>query len=210
MPLTLFPIFCTSIVPVQVNLLNLEHKRMGTLSLTPLQTLTELLESAYAEGPDSPDSLLLVLDKKTIPSAEGKNVPATVLPVSTGPGPDFYGATIASLVAHVQETAGKGPISGSYFLVVDQQTPEDKTVLLVKCPKDAVERDDQSNPKVEIESLRLATGQANAPVVAMQVGSGSFAELEDNVAEDGVYRGGKGPSPKEGQPAPRKKLGGEN
>ena len=86
------------------------------------------------------------------------------------------------------------------MLIADKQTAEDKTVLLVKCPRGTT----------DIESLRLASSQANAPVVAMQVGCGSLAELRSNAGDDGVYRGGSGPPPKKGEPAPRKKLGGDS
>jgi hypothetical protein len=90
---------------------------------------------------------------------------------------------------------------------VDKQTVVDETVLLVKCPQEAVE---ENEVEIGIESLRLASRQANAPIVAMQVGSGSLEELKSNSDEDGVYRGSTGPPPKKGEAAPRKKLGGES
>ena len=194
---------------VQVSALNPSKMvKESTLTKYLSQALSELLEDVYAESPDSPDSLLVVHDKETIPSAGDKELQPTTPPVSTSPTSDFHNATIASLPAHVQETAGNGPFSRSYFSVVDKRTAEDKTVLLVKCPKHTVKGDDEGANGTDIESVRVASSQGNALVVAMQVGSGSLEELKSNIGKDGVYRDSTGPVPKKGEPAPRKLLGG--
>ena len=55
--------------------------------------------------------------------------------------------------------------------------------------------------------LRVASKEANGPVVAMSIGCGGFEELESQVGADGVYRGGTGPPPKKGGPTSPKILG---
>lgn len=172
-----------------------------------LQTLSQLLQDAYAQGSDWPEALFLVHDKETLPSAQGKELQATLPPISTAPSSDFYGATIASLVAYVQGNDGNEQVSSRYFLVVDEQTAKDMTVALVGCTAEAMGEDDEGELVMEVESVRLASSQANAPVVAMEVGCGSIPELRGDLAEDGVYRGGKAPATKQGEPAPRKLLG---
>lgn len=103
-------------------------------------------------------------------------------------------------MAYLRENAADESVqvSSDYLLVVDEWTDEDKTVLLVRCPTEEDE---------EVESVRVSSRFANAPVVAMCVGCGSVAEMRSNVDDDGIYRGGRGPAPRKGGPAPRKLLG---
>jgi len=98
-------------------------------------------------------------------------------------------------------------VSSSYFLVVVKQTAEDMTVLVVKCPWEATEGEDEGGLAMEAQSVRVSSSQANAPVVAMELGCGGIEEMICNADDDGVYRGGRGPAAQEGGPAPRKLLG---
>ena len=43
--------------------------------------------------------------------------------------------------------------------------------------------------EIEIESVRVDAANANAPVVAIEGGCGSIAELLSCAGEDGVFRG---------------------
>lgn len=90
-------------------------------------------------------------------------------------------------------------ISSHQFLVADEQTNEDDTLIFV---------DRGYEHDATPETVRLDAAHANAVPIAVQVATMDLNGLQSLVDEDGVYRGGSSaPKPKKGKPAPRKKLG---
>ncbi|KAM7213835.1 hypothetical protein V8F06_010767 [Rhypophila decipiens] len=176
---TYIPIFCTAEVPVE--------------------TLSEILHDAYYKGSEALgiepcESLILVHDKNTLPSAREhkfvKKLEATLPPVSDPPTSDFHGATIGQLMAHVQENTESRRlqqiITGTCFLVADNQTLKDKSLNLVDCHRDF---DGSCESDVHFPSVRVASDQADILAVNVEIANVGVGELKDNADEDGVCRG---------------------
>ncbi|MCJ1467187.1 hypothetical protein MMC07_005810 [Pseudocyphellaria aurata] len=91
-------------------------------------------------------------------------------------------------------------ISSHQFLIADEQTNEDRTVLFV---------DRGYEPGEPPETVRLDAAYANGVPVAVQVATMDVNGVRALVDDDGVYRGGPSrPEPRKGGRAPRKRLGG--
>ena len=88
----------------------------------------------------------------------------------------------------------------SVFLVADQRTAEDESLLLVQSLRDGE----------SVEFVRVAAEFVNTQAVAMAVATTDVQELRSLIDEDGVFRGGSGRGgnllPRKGGKAPRKQL----
>jgi hypothetical protein len=112
----------------------------------------------------------------------------------------FLSLPIPALATHLYEKARNTKVSASHFLVADEQTSNDRSMLFVQC-HDAEKR--------ELESVRVDARFLNTASMAVGVGASGIEELVALADADGVYRGGEGrgrAAPRKGGEAPRKTL----
>ncbi|MCJ1470174.1 hypothetical protein MMC07_008819 [Pseudocyphellaria aurata] len=165
-------------------------------SRPPLQTISSLLEEAYAGSPDTPPSLV-VFREPALLTDQGDVQPShpPLTEFSTYP---FLAHSVQDLAAFLAANRAGSAISSHQFLIADEQTNEDRTVLLV---------DRGYEPGESPETVRLDAAHANAVPVAVQVATMDLNGVRALVDDDGVYRGGASrPAPRKGGPAPRKQL----
>lgn len=111
----------------------------------------------------------------------------------------FLDRSVQDLADLLDKSDPEPVISSHQFLIADEQTNEDNTLIFV-------DRGYEQNARPE--TVRLDATHANAVPIAVQVATMDLNGLRSLLDEDGVYRGGpSGPEPKKGKPAPRKKLG---
>lgn len=111
----------------------------------------------------------------------------------------FLAHSIQDLADLLDKSDPEPAISSHQFLVADEQTNEDNTLIFV---------DIGYEKNAKPETVRLDATHANAVPIAVQVATMDLNGIRSLVDEDGVYRGGPSdPEPKKGKPAPRKKLG---
>ena len=111
----------------------------------------------------------------------------------------FLAYSVQALADLLDKSDPEPAISSHQFLVADEQTNKDNTLIFV---------DIGYEKNAKPETVRLDATHANAVPIAVQVATMDLNGIRSLVDEDGVYRGGpSGPEPKKGKPAPRKKLG---
>lgn len=98
----------------------------------------------------------------------------------------------------MDSTAESG-ISSHEYLIADEQTNENHSLIFVARGHE---------PGQTPQTVRLDAEYANAIPVAVQVATMNIKEVQAQVDEDGVFRGGASrPAVRKGRPAPRKQLG---
>ncbi|KAE8337425.1 hypothetical protein BDV24DRAFT_167285 [Aspergillus arachidicola] len=167
----------------------------------PLQILTTILTKAYAHAIDiqSPPTLLL-LEKTGDALRRYTHDDVTYPPVDPSFKSPFLGWNLDEVVRFLREYATGTVVDESVFLVADQRTAEDESLLLVQSFGD----------EESVESVRLDAEYVNTQAVAVAVATTGVQELRSLVDEDGVFRGGSGRGgnlvPRKGGKAPRKQL----
>jgi len=94
----------------------------------------------------------------------------------------------------LDENATDSILSTRTFVVADQRTAEDSTLLLVDLGSDG------------FDMVRVSASQVNVQATCVWVATTSVNELRSIADGDGIFRGGGGPEPKRGGAAPRKQL----
>ncbi|KAL9120585.1 MAG: hypothetical protein Q9187_002863 [Circinaria calcarea] len=170
-------------------------------SLIPLFCIAEVpAETAYAGGPDSPPSLFLVPEPGLL--TDLRTAQPTHPPITNISSYPFLAHSVHDLAAFLDSNNPGSAISSHQFLIADQQTNEDNSLLFV---------DRGYEPGTTPQTVRLDAAHANAVPVAVQVATMDMNGVRVLVDEDGVFRGGASrPAARKGGPAPEKPLGGEN
>lgn len=158
------------------------------------KTLSRIIQSAYQGAPESPPSLFVLTKSAKLDTAEPSHPP--VPDISSYP---FLSHSIDDLATFLDSHNSEKAISSHQFLIADQQTIEDSSLLFV---------DRGYDPGTAPETVRLDATQVNAIPVAVQIGTTEVNEVRASLDGDGIYRGGSG-QPRKGEPAPRKRLGEE-
>ncbi|KAL1957773.1 hypothetical protein VTO42DRAFT_5491 [Malbranchea cinnamomea] len=159
--------------------------------LTSLQTLSSIIGTAYNsdDNVDTDQSLVLFSDPSDSAFRCYTLDSFTRVPVDKTFKSPFIGWDIDRIAVFLRENATDTVIDSSLFLVADEQTASDQTLLLVN-----VERDDvyyqKKQGKMAMTKVRLVPEFANSCPVAITIGCMGANELESEADEDGVYRGG--------------------
>ncbi|RAQ60793.1 hypothetical protein COH20_010958 [Aspergillus flavus] len=167
----------------------------------PLQILTSILTKAYAHAIEiqSPPTLLL-LENTGNALRRYTHDDVTYPPVDPSFKSPFLGWELNEVVRFLREYATGTVVDESVFLVADQRTAEDESLLLVQSLRDGE----------SVEFVRVAAEFVNTQAVAMAVATTDVQELRSLIDEDGVFRGGSGRGgnllPRKGGKAPRKQL----
>ena len=165
--------------------------------------LSSIFASGYrrAEEIDTPASLI-ILNERTRSSIHGLES-VTQVPFELSTKSPFLGWDVNEVARFLLENASGSHVSSEVFLIADEQTAEDRsTLLMVQNSRESFDNDNRV-----LRTVRVGADFINIEPVAVSVGSKSVNELLSIVDEDGVFRGGRGPPPKQGGPAPRKRLG---
>lgn len=161
------------------------------------KTLSSIIRTAYDEKPDSPPNIL-VLSGPGLLNDPG-NAQPSLPPITDFSDYPFLGRSVQDLADLLDKSDPEPAISSHQFLIADEQTNEDRTLIFVDRGYE-----DDATP----ETVRLDDVHANAVPIAVQVATMDIEGLRSIVDDDGVFRGGSsGPEPKKGKPTPRKKLG---
>ncbi|MCJ1428337.1 hypothetical protein MMC29_006246 [Sticta canariensis] len=161
------------------------------------ETLSSIIETAYAGSPDSPPSIIVLCEPASLTNL--KTAQPSRPPVTNLSSYPFLSHSIQDLATFLDSNSGPA-ISSHQFLIADKQTNENHSVLFV---------DRGYEPGQTPETVRLDAEHANAVPVAVQVATMGTNEVRAQVDEDGVFRGGASrPAVRKGQPTPRKTLGG--
>ncbi|KAJ5225736.1 hypothetical protein N7468_006961 [Penicillium chermesinum] len=168
----------------------------------PSPALSSILAAGYrkAQGLSSPESLVILSESSKASLHALRDESVTRPPVELSAQSPFLGWSIDAVADFLLENAKGSCIDQLVFLIADEKTAEDGSTLLM------VQNTLHEKGPVP-HSVRISADAANTAPVAVSVGSMSVMELASLVEEDGVYRGGRGPPPKKGGPAPRKALG---
>ncbi|KAB8204143.1 hypothetical protein BDV34DRAFT_197932 [Aspergillus parasiticus] len=178
---SLIPIFCLDDIPPQI--------------------LTSILTKAYPHAIEiqSPPTLLLINNTGNA-LRRYTHDDVTYPPVDPSFKSPFLGWEMDEVVRFLREYATGTIVDHFVFLVADQRTAEDESLLLVQ----------SFGEGDSVESVRLAAEYVNTQAVAVAVATTDVQELRGLVDEDGVFRGGSGrsgnPVPRKGGKAPRKQL----
>lgn len=131
--------------------------------------------------------------------ANPENAQPSHPPISDLSDYPFLSRSVQDLADVLEKSDSEPAISAHQFLVADEQTNQDKTLIFVDIGY-------EKNARPEI--VRLDATHANAVPIAVQVATMDLNGIRSLLDGDGVYRGGpSGPEPKKGKPAPRKQLG---
>ncbi|KAI0426751.1 hypothetical protein F5Y09DRAFT_318103 [Xylaria sp. FL1042] len=155
----------------------------------PIAVLNQLLNEAFAGSEELvPNSKheLTVITKADDGSGQLQEEP-TVPPLSDDFNP-FIAASIADAACHVGSTC--------YFAVLDQQSTDDNTALLVHRQKDG----SNSTARVMFKSVQHV-------LIALSMASLGFAEIKAIAVSQGGIYGRNERRPEKGRPAPPMKLG---
>lgn len=170
----------------------------NTLKLIAAKVLSAILATAYKNSPDTAPSLVIVNSRS--PSSFSET--ASVAPVADIDAHQFLSEEPAALATFLEKHTPGTEISEYHFLVADEQTIEDQTLLLTETGLMS------NKPAEHVQTMRLSAEHANAIPVALGVATMDMEGLRDLVDEDGVYRGGRSNGGViRGGPAPRKQLG---
>ena len=167
------------------------------LLIIKTKTLSSILREAYDEKPDSPPNIFVVSESGLLTDPE--NAQPSHPPISDLSDYPFLSRSVQDLADLLEKSDPEPAISSHQFLVADEKTNEDSTLIFVD-----IGYEKNARP----ETVRLDATHANAVPIAVQVATMDLNGIRSLLDEDGVYRGGpSGPEPKKGKPAPRKKLG---
>lgn len=172
------------------------------------KTLSNILQTAYDENSDSPPNILLLSKPSLLTDPQNAPQPSHP-PIADFPSDNypFLARSVQDLANLLSESDPEPAISSHQFLVADEQTNEDNTLIFVDRGYD---EDNAAKP----ETVRLDAAHANTIPISVQVATLDLEGVRSLVDVDGVYRGGSSssgggrPEPKKGKPAPRKRLGG--
>lgn len=201
---SLIPLFCVAEVsavvsppsPPQYDAASLVPHRPANDRNT--KTLSSIIQTAYAGGPDSPPSLFVLLEPNLL--ANLQTVQPSLPPITDLSSYPFLSHSVQDLATFLDSNNPGSAISSHQFLIADKQTNEDHSVLLV---------DRGYEPGETPQTVRLDAAHANAVPVAVQVATMDINGVRALVDEDGVFRGGGSrPAARKGEPAPRKPLEG--
>jgi hypothetical protein len=155
-----------------------------------------MLKTAFQSEPDSAPNILLVNDPNMVNGPMPMD--PTEPPVADLSGYPFLSKSLEDLSSFLDTISEDWPISTFRFLVVDEQSAEDGTVLFV-------ERGHRVTDKPQ--TVRLDYAHANAIPIAVQVATMDLGGIREISDENGVYRGSTTKSqPREGGFASRKQL----
>ncbi|KAJ5812386.1 hypothetical protein N7474_008687 [Penicillium riverlandense] len=162
----------------------------------PPATLSRILITAYKHSVQLdgyPTLLLLSSAKKE--SLTGSLHP-TSPPIDPSVKSSFIGWSAEQIKQHLIDNADDDRINTHLFLVADERTVHDETLLLVEYSSDGEE--------ARLDTVRIAAEEANAKAICVDVGVMSVRELSGDIDVDGAYRPRS--TPQRGGSAPRKQL----
>ncbi|PGH27446.1 hypothetical protein AJ80_00924 [Polytolypa hystricis UAMH7299] len=173
--------------------------------------LSSIIEEAYRESNDTAESLVLLSNATSGATFQDYTAEAyTRAPISPSFKSPFIGWTIEQIATFLKDKAEDTAVEGFYFLVADEQTSKDHTLLFVDTLFNEVENegdDDEDNDKDDDDeekrqegflTVRLLPKFVNQYSVAIAVGSMGTNELADEADEEGVYREVEGAQPNDG------------
>lgn len=136
-----------------------------------------MLGAAYAGSPDTQASLYL-LNSKDVPTAVTPSKPPVNV-FNEWPFKSYDAPKLSAFLKNMKNSA----VAMDYFLVADEQTIKDTTLLLVEVSP--------AEPAC-IDTVRIAASEANAVPVAVDVGTLDMETIKSLRGKDNVYHGGKG------------------
>ena len=139
-----------------------------------------MLGAAYKGSPDTFPSLY-ILNSKTIPTAES-GISASAPPIKDLIDWPFKGFTINQLSSFLQGGSESAAVVLDHFLVVDQQTSQDGSLLFVEV---------QFEQQNTITTVRVGSSVANAVPAAVDVGTLDIDTMKTLLDKNNIYRGGK-------------------
>jgi hypothetical protein len=155
------------------------------------EKLSKIISTAYESDTEASPNILFINDPDIVDGPKLKDPTNPPIPkISEYP---FLSKSPEKLNSFIHTIPEDWPISTWRFLIADEETTENDSLLCVET------KDSKS------ETLRLDAKFANSIPISLEIGTLGMAELQDNVDDDGVYRGGHFPVEK-GRPAPKKEL----
>ena len=166
----------------------------------PLQLIEDFLVEAYGGYPEAPQDLALITttdwyqyekNEARLDPEEAKKQRAKYRTHGGGPmkvpsrppwkDDDFESPFLYATPEHVAEAlrAAKGVpggLSRDYCIILDRQTTEDRTALLIKTKRDEAENMPPGNEKTPIVKVRETFKEANGLITSASVGVSSLVQ----------------------------------
>ncbi|KMP04232.1 hypothetical protein CIHG_04991 [Coccidioides immitis H538.4] len=163
--------------------------------------LSSIVETAYTKSEDTSEALLVLSDTSR-PAIQRYTVDDfTRPPVDQSFKSPFIGWSLERIAKFLKDNADDTAVGCYYFLVADERTSADNSLLFVDTlfNESEDEGDDEDKAPDEPLTVRLAPEFVNSYTVAIAIGSMGTNELVDETDEDGVYRGGASDVEDEGE-----------
>ncbi|KAJ5556794.1 hypothetical protein N7494_000709 [Penicillium frequentans] len=149
------------------------------LQFIPHYILTHIIVTAYRRSFFSPHYLYVLEDDDNI-EGDATSALNTHYEYDTS---TFHGKTIDDIICLFRERVTGKKVAMNVFYIADDQTIRDHSLLLV-----------QVQPKEKVKSflsVRLACEFVNLMARSISYHEGSIQDIQNEVDDDGVYRGGR-------------------
>ncbi|KAL4889860.1 hypothetical protein BDV59DRAFT_185632 [Aspergillus ambiguus] len=144
----------------------------------PAATLSDILSTAYAKCTDAEPSLVLLTTASPSAMKSLSYDSVTLPPVASSNSP-FLNMPLDAMLDFMAKNAASTALNDGIFLIADDQTIADSTLLLV----DNYTADDET-----LKTVRIAGDFANIEPICLSIGTRGIDEILSWVDPDGILR----------------------